>query len=196
MSKIFYLMGKSSTGKDTIFKMLKEDFPELKVIVQYTTRPIREGETDGEEYYFVSEKKLKSLTEQGQVIEVRTYTTKHGPWSYFTVHDEQFAGEEDILQQGTLESYMEIRKFLGKERMMPIYVEVEDGERLSRALLRERQQKEPKYPEMCRRYLADNEDFSEEKLAQGEITKRFENKEIEQCMKEIRRYIIDNRTKV
>jgi len=196
MSKIFYLMGKSSTGKDTIFKMLKDEFPELKVIVQYTTRPIREGEKDGEEYYFVSEKGLRDLTKQGQVIEVRTYNTEHGPWNYFTVHDQQFAGEGDILQQGTLESYMEIRKFLGKERMIPIYIEVEDGERLSRALTRERQQKEPKYPEMCRRYLADNEDFSEEKLLQGEIIKRFENVDIGQCMKEIRQYIIDNRTKV
>ena len=49
MSKIFYLMGKSASGKDTIYKEIKEQLPELKTIVIYTTRPIREGERDGVE---------------------------------------------------------------------------------------------------------------------------------------------------
>ena len=58
MNKLFVLMGKSSTGKDTIFKeVLKNKEVELKTIVPYTTRPIREGEKDGVEYYFVSSEK-------------------------------------------------------------------------------------------------------------------------------------------
>ena len=52
MGKIFYLMGKSASGKDTIYKKVKEQLPELKTIVIYTTRPIREGEQDGVEYFF------------------------------------------------------------------------------------------------------------------------------------------------
>ncbi len=40
MSKIFYFMGKSASGKDTIFKQIKERMPNLKTIVIYTTRPI------------------------------------------------------------------------------------------------------------------------------------------------------------
>ena len=52
MGKIVYLMGKSSTGKDTIFKKLLEDKSlALKNIVPYTTRPIRGGEKDGQEYF-------------------------------------------------------------------------------------------------------------------------------------------------
>ena len=46
MSKIFYFMGKSASGKDTIFKQIKERMPNLKTIVIYTTRPIREGEQE------------------------------------------------------------------------------------------------------------------------------------------------------
>ena len=60
---------------------------------------------------------------------------------------------------------------------MPIYIEVEDGERLSRALNRERMQESPKYEELCRRFLDRCERFSEEKLKEAGITRRFVNQE-------------------
>lgn len=41
MSYIFYLMGKSSSGKDTLYKKIKRKMPELKTIIGYTTRPAR-----------------------------------------------------------------------------------------------------------------------------------------------------------
>ena len=47
MGKIFYVMGKSSSGKDTIYKDIRKDLPELKTLTLYTTRPMREGEKDG-----------------------------------------------------------------------------------------------------------------------------------------------------
>ena len=53
MGKIYYMMGKSSSGKDTLFKEVKQAMPELKTITLYTTRPIREGEHNGVEYFFV-----------------------------------------------------------------------------------------------------------------------------------------------
>lgn len=59
--------------------------------------------------------------------------------------------------------------------MVPLYVEVDDRLRLSRALERERKQTEPKYAEMCRRFLADCEDFTEEKIAEAGIVRRFSN---------------------
>ena len=54
MGKIFYMMGKSSSGKDTVYKEIRKELPELKTLTLYTTRPMREGEKDGVEYYFVS----------------------------------------------------------------------------------------------------------------------------------------------
>lgn len=185
MSKIFYFMGKSASGKDTLYKLVKESMPELRAIVIYTTRPIRGGETDGVEYYFVDENELKKLTEAGKVIELRAYNTVHGVWKYFTVDDGQFDGNENYIAIGTLESYTAIRKYFGEEKVVPIYIEVEDGLRLERALKRERSQKEPKYEELCRRFLADAEDFSDEKLKKAEITKRFSNLDIAACAKEI-----------
>lgn len=47
MGKIYYIMGKSSSGKDSVFKEIQKRMPELSQITMYTTRPIREGERDG-----------------------------------------------------------------------------------------------------------------------------------------------------
>ena len=67
---------------------------------------------------------------------------------------------------------------------------MEDGLRLERALERERQQEEPGYAEMCRRFLADAQDFSEEKMAACEIDRIYENIDIEQCLNDIRKDIL------
>ena len=190
MGKICYIMGKSSSGKDTIFKKLKEILPQFRTIILYTTRPIRAGETDGVEYYFTDEAKLESLEKQGAVIEMRAYHTKCGVWKYFTADDGQIDLEQyHYIVIGTLQSYEEMRRYFGEDRLVPVYIEVEDGERLSRALMRERQQSEPKYSEMCRRFLADQEDFSEENLENAGIMKRFQNNNMEECIQEIQMYL-------
>ena len=73
--------------------------------------------------------------------------------------------------------------------MLPIYVEVEDGDRLIRAIHREKGQQVPKYEEMCRRFLADASDFSEEKLHEAGITHRFVNDDMDTVLAEISAYI-------
>ena len=194
MGKIFYIMGKSSSGKDTIYKKLSERMPELQRIVPYTTRPIRDGEQEGVEYHFVGEDRLREMQEAGRVIEVRAYNTKCGVWTYFTADDGQIDLEKkDYLVIGTLESFQALKKYFGEEKIVPIYIEVDDGVRLSRALEREQREKEPRYEEMCRRFLADSADFSEENLQRSGIRKRFVNMELERCLEEIGAYIKDFR---
>lgn len=190
MGKIYYVMGKSSSGKDTVYKKLKEQYPKFRSVVPYTTRPIREGEKDGVEYYFVDEKQLRAMKESGKVIEVRSYNTKCGVWTYFTADDGQIdLKTSDYLLIGTLVSYQALRDYFGETALVPIYLEVEDGLRLARALEREGREDEPKYAEMCRRFLADEEDFSEENLAKSGITDRFCNEDLTECLDQIRRYI-------
>ncbi|MEF2763746.1 MAG: guanylate kinase [Mediterraneibacter sp.] len=194
MGKIFYIMGKSSSGKDTIYKKLSERMPELQRIVPYTTRPIRDGEQEGVEYHFVGEDRLREMQEAGRVIEVRAYNTKCGVWTYFTADDGQIDLEKkDYLVIGTLESFQALKKYFGEEKIVPIYIEVDDGVRLSRALEREQREKEPRYEEMCRRFLADSADFSEGNLRRSGIRKRFVNMELERCLEEIGAYIKDFR---
>ena len=193
MSKLFCIMGKSASGKDTIFKKLTQDENlDLKRVVSYTTRPMREGEQEGVEYHFVTAQRLEELQKEGKVIERRDYSTVHGIWSYFTVDDGQvnFSLNQDSIIIGTLESYQKIRTYFGKANVIPLYIHVEDGLRLERALERERQQEEPGYAEMCRRFLADAQDFSEEEMAACEIDRIYENIDIEQCLNDIRKDIL------
>ena len=195
MGKLYCLIGKSAGGKDTVFRRLLEDQTlGLKELVPYTTRPIRQGEQEGREYHFTDINGLEALKAQGKVIESRVYHTIHGDWYYFTVDDGQLDPQAgDYLMIGTLEAYTQIRSYFAKkgaeESVVPVYIEVDDGVRLERALARERQQQEPKYREMCRRFLADCEDFSEEKLAAAGIERRFDNTVLETCLAQIRAMI-------
>ncbi len=190
MGKIFYIMGKSSSGKDTIYKKLLERNPELRTVVPYTTRPARENEKNGVEYFFTDEEQLKKMEENGKVIEVRSYNTECGIWTYFTADDGQIdLSDYDYLMIGTLESYQALKRYFGEKSLVPVYIEVEDGLRLERALQRERKQKNPKYAEMCRRFLADTEDFSEENINRASIRKRFSNKDLATCLNEIEVYM-------
>lgn len=191
MGKIFYLMGKSATGKDSFYRELVGDASlGLQRIVMYTTRPIRAGEKDGEEYFFVSEEVLKRLQEQEKIIECRSYDTVHGVWHYFTVCDDQIDLENsDYVMIGTLESYVSCRAYFDEGVLVPIYIEVEDGVRLQRALDRERAQDQPKYQELCRRYLTDSEDFSEAHIEAAGICERFINDDFGECLGKITSYI-------
>ena len=142
MGRIFCLMGKSSTGKDTIYKeLLAKEQLNLHRIVPYTTRPIREGEKNGEEYFFTDEEGIRRLEDENRIIEMRCYDTCFGPWKYLTVNDEQIdLSQNDYLLIGTPEAYLSMREFFGKEVVVPLLIEIDDGVRLQRALDREKQQ--------------------------------------------------------
>ncbi len=178
MGQIYCIIGKSSTGKDTIYKRLLADSSlGLKKIVSYTTRPIRVGEKDGEEYHFVSLEEKDRLVLSGKVIEIRHYDTVYGAWYYFTVDDGYISEAEDHLIIGTVESFVALRGYYGKDNVIPVYINVSDGIRLTRALEREKSQSNPKYEEMCRRFIADNRDFADEVLKVSGIENIFNNDE-------------------
>ena len=195
MGKIFYLMGKSSSGKDTIFKALLSDGElSLKQIVPYTTRPIREGEQNGVEYFFTDEAGVQAMQEQNRIIELRVYHTCHGDWKYFTAADDQINLEKaDYLVIGTPEAFLKVRDYFGKEQVRPVYIELDDGVRLQRALDREKAQDQPKYEEMCRRYLADAADFAEDKLEELQLEVRFRNDDLGTCIEAIKTWIMEQK---
>lgn len=191
MGKIFCVMGKSATGKDTIYQnLLEKNTLQLKRIIPYTTRPIREGEKEGREYHFCKESDVEKFEAEGKIVELRAYDTVYGIWKYFTVNDGNIQLEkENYILIGTLEAYIKIRDYFGVNCVVPIYIEVEDGERLLRAISREKEQETPKYEEMCRRFLADAKDFSEEKLNEAGIEKRFLNISLDTTLEEVEKYI-------
>lgn len=191
--KIIYIIGKSSVGKDTIYQILKKKM-NLKTYVMYTTRPIRTGEKNGIDYYYLKQEEMEKYINEidSKVMEYRTYNTVYGPWTYATIIDKQFESDNDLLMEGTLESYKAVRMYFENDKkinVIPIYIEVDDGIRLERALKREKEQENPKYEELCRRFLADSQDFSEEKIEESGIEKRFQNINLDDCVKEIIEYI-------
>ena len=173
--RIFCIIGKSGTGKDTLYQeLLNDEALPFERLVPCTTRPVRAGEQNGREYFFYTVEELRALEQAGKVIESRCYKTVHGPWYYFTADDGQIdPARHSTLLIGTLVSYVALRDYL------------------QRALNRERAEESPKYRELCRRFLADCEDFSEEKIAEAGIERRFENDNLERCKNEIKEYLIE-----
>uniref|UniRef100_I5ATU5 Guanylate kinase n=1 Tax=Eubacterium cellulosolvens (strain ATCC 43171 / JCM 9499 / 6) TaxID=633697 RepID=I5ATU5_EUBC6 len=195
MNHIFYIMGKSACGKDHIYTALLNNEKlrgKLEPLIIYTTRPKRKREKDGREYFFSNEKKLADLRNSGRIIEERVYQTVYGPWYYFTADEGQIELDKySYLGIGTLESFRKLVKYFGEAVMIPVYIEVDDGIRLERALKRERKQEVPKYKEMCRRFLADCKDFSEEQIEEAGIRRRFENNgAIKDCIDACAAYIL------
>ncbi len=183
--KIFYIIGKSASGKDHIFAALKGDAElNLSELILYTTRPMRAGEIDGETYHFVEESRLLELRREGRVIEERTYDTVYGPWTYATVDEDIDLQKGSYIAIGTLESFVKLRDYYGTDRVVPLYIEVE------------KKQDVPKYKEMCRRFLTDSEDFSEEKILEAGIDRRFDNNgELSDCIADIRKFILSEDAK-
>lgn len=216
---IYYLMGKSASGKDSIFHKLLEK-GHFKRLIPYTTRPMREGEAEGQEYHFISEEEFKKLISTGEMAEYRIYDTVFGKWYYGTVLPKEAESAEpvDMLEEtaatepadmlegtaatepadesekvtkkrflaiGTLASYLQLKEKLGEQGIFPLYIEVPDEIRLERAFLRQEGAGKKTKEEILRRFKADDEDFSEEKLTLAGIRKRYQNRDLSECTREI-----------
>ncbi len=170
MGKIVILMGASGSGKDTIYTKLIEENPyELQNITPCTTRPIRDGEMEGKEYYFKTLEQMQKMQQQNQIVELRTYQTIYGPWHYFTGAQNIDLQSYHYITINTLVGYDQFVSYYGEENILPILLQMDDGIRLQRALDREKIQQNPKYAEMCRRFLADATDFSLENIQKRKI---------------------------
>lgn len=181
MSRIFCIVGKSCSGKDTIYaRILAQNRPGLLPVVPCTTRPRRPGEADGQSYHFVTEEQLSQYEAQGQVIEKREYHTTKGLWTYFTL---RFDLNTDRLLITTLEGAQALMDCCGPQHVRIVYLHVDDRTRLLRYIDRESRQARPDYAEVCRRFLADQTDFSEERLSRFPHLYRIDTGAgIEACM--------------
>jgi len=160
MGRLFCLIGKSGTGKDTLLRAILGDagLP-LTPVVTYTTRPQRETEIDGAEYNFVTEQFMRTLECDGKIIEKREYHTVHGIWYYFTAVFDISPGV-DYITITTPQALKLLAEKFDKDAITIVCLEADDKLRLERSIARESRQREPNYCEVCRRYLADETDFS------------------------------------
>ena len=192
---IFMLIGKSSCGKDTIYKELLKQF-DVDPIVVHTTRSMRVNEIDGVTYHFDTYDRYKEYVDSNEMVASSKYTLydKSGnPYDayYYTVKDDLLIGEKPKIVIGNPNLYSQYISFLGLGIVYPIIIEVDDGVKLERALKREREQIKPNYLEMCRRFIRDSEDYSPENFKMIGLDRfpSFENDNLHKCIDRVSIYI-------
>ena len=134
MSKtIVMIVGKTSSGKDTIMRYIKENYGFLDVC-SYATRPMRNNETDGVEHHFVSKEKLHEIMETKDIV---AYTK-------FPITEHEYCSTWDDLK-GEFNTYIinpdGIRWFeenvdIEELYHYSIYVDLDEETIISRALAR------------------------------------------------------------
>ena len=174
MGRIFCIAGKSGVGKDTLYNALvQENIENLDRVVSFTTRPKRRAETDGVEYNFVTAEQMGQYERSGRILERRKYRTVEGDWYYFTL-DIDLSGGRNYILITTLDVIEVLYHRYGAENVFVFYLHASDRVRLERSINREELQAHPNYVEVCRRFLADEEDFRKEKLSALQMPERID----------------------
>ena len=172
MGKIFCIVGKSGSGKDTIknnlIQFVNQNY-DFKEIIQCTTRPKRDGETDGVDYHFVTPELMREDDNHNDIFELRSYDTVDGTWYYYIRNSDVDIYENNYIAIGTIESFKTLSLHFGRENVIPIYIYTSSKQRLEWMIDRESRNLVPNYKEVCRRFIADEQDFSDENLKKAGI---------------------------
>jgi guanylate kinase len=126
---VIILTGESASGKSTIETILSDKYG-YKKTVSYTTRPMREGEVDGVDYYFISQDEFTEKFNNNFFIEVGSYNG----WFYGTT-SEQYT--DDTVCVLTPHGLRQIKKKLGGNlNINTFYIKVPRRDRLIKILER------------------------------------------------------------
>lgn len=158
MRKIFAIMGKASTGKDTLTKMLSEML-ELPIALSFTTRPKRVGEKQGVEYNFISDSDFWDLHGCDLLAEYTSYEVASGETWHYGLTKEELEKAEYVLVIVNPEGFRQLTEIYG-DKVCSILIDAPADVRIKRYLDRDTVTEE-KAEECCRRFLADNKDFKD-----------------------------------
>lgn len=139
--KIFALLGYSSVGKDTILKQVLKDIDDVKPIISTTTRPMRKGETEGVEYYFIDDTEF--FRRGTDFVEQRIYHTKvkengvekEATWRY-GIERAELEKDDYLIVIVDSVGYKELKNYVGNGRIVPIFISAPQEELRARALAR------------------------------------------------------------
>lgn len=189
MGKIFCIIGKSASGKDVVCSTLLERKKNLTRLLSYTTRLPQKDEVDGVHYHFVSDRFIEEKEKEGKLIEKSIRDTEDGPRIFATIDDNQvdFSNGSYIAIKDPAGA-QKLKEYYGADKVVIIYITVDDGIRLMRALTREMTQPYPKYADMCSHFLDDERDFAN-------IKSDFvcENVDLFSCVNALEKIIKENR---
>lgn len=88
----------SGTGKTTTCKRLIERLPNLKIATSHTTRKIREGESEGIDYYFVSQEEFEAKREKNDFLEWAQVHTEYYGTSFESIEKHRQKGFDILLE--------------------------------------------------------------------------------------------------
>lgn len=165
--KILAIYGMSAAGKDTFLNHLSNNF-DLNKILLTTSRPPREKEIDGVDYLF---KKKKDILRDDNFL----WPIDYNNWIYAIANE---SIKDDKINVGIFNLYWMKKLFEDNDEhfdLMAIEVSASDKDRLMRSLRRE---KNPDCDEICRRFLADKQDFNDVEFncAKKEYIEKHPNK--------------------
>lgn len=207
MEKIFFIMGKSGSGKSKLFSDLGVYFKSFKKILSHTTRDRRYGEVDKVDYYFDNDDRLSEYKESDDIIELRTYHTVSGDKHYYTLENELYDNSFnyglmvvtpdmlELIYDNTMKKYPDFKfeyKFIG------IYLDVKDNDLLIRSINRESLNVLPRYDEICRRYLADKEVYDKINInriigkCKYPVLYDIPNNDYNECLSKVIKIILEN----
>lgn len=167
--KCVVLVAQSSSGKDTILNQLLLHGICTEAI-SHTTRPMREGETNGKEYYFISDNEFNKMVYEKEFIERRTYYTEFGTWQYGLSKKAINLNSNNIyVAILDLQGLKQLEEYIGKENVISIYLESPTSTRLIRSIEREKEKIDKEaligetttIDEIRRRLVVDFNDFKE-----------------------------------
>lgn len=158
MKKIIVLLGASATGKDTVAKHISEKY-NIPMAISYTTRPMREKETQGVEYYFISDEEMDKKFKEGKVIEHTSYYIQSEDvcYRYANVVEEFEKGDYTLTILNPHGLY-QFNKSQYKDNLVSIMLNCDDRVRLVRSLNRD---ENVNVNEVLDRFRRDELDFIE-----------------------------------
>lgn len=185
------LCGKSSSGKDFCRDYLISKY-KLTPIISHTSRPIREGETQGKEYYFVSYNDFLEMDYMNEFVEMRSYSTlvnnKAEVWNYGTTYAELL--KDNFVGIKCLVGAKAIKK--AYPETIVIHIHTDDSIREARAKLRGSFDE----VEWSRRLGADAKDFPENevsKVCDYFITNNLGELELKQGLDELMYILLEGK---
>lgn len=151
--KLVALFGKSGAGKDTIQNWMVSNLQDTHKLISYTTRPPRDNEIDNQDYHFISIEEFNYMKEKNLFLE----TTEFRGWYYGTSIESLSENKINIgvFNPSGVKNILD--NFQNQILVFPIEIWAPNKTRLIRSLTRENN---PDCLEICRRFLADEEDFN------------------------------------
>ena len=158
MKKIIVLLGASATGKDTVAKHISEKY-NIPMAISYTTRPMRSNETQGVEYYFISDGEMHEKFKNGEVIEHTSYYIQSEDVSYTYANViEEFEKGDYVLTILNPHGLYQFNKSQYKDNLVSIMLNCDARVRLIRSLNRD---ENVNVNEVLDRFRRDELDFIE-----------------------------------